>query len=77
MSLAFTREGESVAEGVVMLRSRYMTPFPPCTSFVWDNVPKKVTSGPGAQSDLLQSLLMPPSATSYGLRCQRYSRGPH
>jgi hypothetical protein len=43
MSLALTREGKSVAEGVVMLRSRYMTPFPPCTSFVWDNVPEKVT----------------------------------
>src|SRR5262245_47603393 len=43
MSLALTLAGESIAAGVVMLRSRYMTPLLPCTRFVWDNVPEKVT----------------------------------
>ena len=51
-----------------MLRSRYMTPFPPCTSFVWDNVPEKVT--PSAH-------LAAAAATSGGLECQGHRRGPH
>ena len=50
-----------------MLRSRYMTPFPPCTSFVWDNVPEKVTP----------SALAAAAATSGGLGCQGHRRGPH